>query len=102
MADVSERGFVKGAQWLVWRFESDATLADAMQVGPGSPHQDQQAGAMGLPLAVLKSADHPTRAVMFAGRRDDANHSGCTPVCTCGLLIQMAGWSGIYGKPITS
>eukprot|EP00891_Asterochloris_glomerata_P009993 jgi/Astpho2/9993/e_gw1.00153.14.1_t len=31
VADVSERGFVKGAQWLVWRFESDATLADAMQ-----------------------------------------------------------------------
>ena len=48
MADVSERGFVKGAQWLVWRFESDATLADAMQVCPASLPQQMRASAVGL------------------------------------------------------
>ncbi len=56
MADVSERGFVKGAQWLVWRFESDATLADAMQVGPTSLPQHEQAGAAQLCWAVLSTA----------------------------------------------
>ena len=34
MADESDGGFTKGTQWLVWRFESDSTLADAVQVGP--------------------------------------------------------------------
>ena len=31
VADQSEGGFVQGTQWLVWKFESDTTLADAMQ-----------------------------------------------------------------------
>jgi hypothetical protein len=32
----SARGFTRGAQWLVWRFESDATLADALNGALGS------------------------------------------------------------------
>ena len=32
VADASDGGFLKGTQWLVWKFESDATLADACQV----------------------------------------------------------------------
>lgn len=32
VADQSEGGFIKGTQWLVWKFESDTTLSDAMQV----------------------------------------------------------------------
>ena len=32
VADASEGGFIKGTQWLVWKFESDSTLGDAMQV----------------------------------------------------------------------
>ena len=32
VADESDGGFVKGTQWLVWKFESDSTLSDAMQV----------------------------------------------------------------------
>ena len=34
VADESDGGFIKGTQWLVWKFESDSTLADAMQVCP--------------------------------------------------------------------
>jgi hypothetical protein len=30
VADSSQGGFTAGSQWLVWRFESDATLADAL------------------------------------------------------------------------
>lgn len=36
VADQSEGGFIKGTQWLVWKFESDTTLSDAMQVSQGS------------------------------------------------------------------
>ena len=32
VADESDGGFIKGTQWLVWKFESDSTLNDAMQV----------------------------------------------------------------------
>lgn len=32
MADASDGGFTKGTQWLVWKFESDSTLGDALQV----------------------------------------------------------------------
>lgn len=32
VADKSDGGFIKGTQWLVWKFESDSTLSDAMQV----------------------------------------------------------------------
>ena len=32
VADASDGGFLRGTQWLVWNFESDATLADACQV----------------------------------------------------------------------
>ncbi len=32
VADASAGGFTKGTQWLVWKFESDSTMADAMQV----------------------------------------------------------------------
>ncbi len=32
VADASDGGFLRGTQWLVWKFESDATLADACQV----------------------------------------------------------------------
>ncbi len=32
VADASDGGFTKGTQWLVWRFESDSTLGDAVQV----------------------------------------------------------------------
>ena len=32
VADKSDGGFIQGTQWLVWKFESDTTLADAMQV----------------------------------------------------------------------
>jgi len=32
VADASDGGFLCGTQWLVWKFESDATLADACQV----------------------------------------------------------------------
>ena len=35
VADESDGGFTKGTQWLVWRFESDSTLADAVQVRLG-------------------------------------------------------------------
>ena len=31
VADRSDGGFIQGTQWLVWKFESDTTLADAMQ-----------------------------------------------------------------------
>lgn len=36
VADESDGGFIKGTQWLVWKFESDSTLNDAMQglLGP--------------------------------------------------------------------
>ncbi|KAL3163274.1 hypothetical protein ABBQ32_009669 [Trebouxia sp. C0010 RCD-2024] len=36
VADKSDGGFIKGTQWLVWKFESDSTLSDAMQglIGP--------------------------------------------------------------------
>ena len=60
MADVSERGFVKGAQWLVWRFESDATLADAMQVGPCQPATGQ-AGWRGAATPCLAGPCEPPR-----------------------------------------
>lgn len=30
-ADVTDSGFTKGTQWLVWNFESDSTLADALE-----------------------------------------------------------------------
>ena len=40
VADESDGGFTKGTQWLVWRFESDSTLGDAVQVYPGQhPYQ---------------------------------------------------------------
>ena len=32
VADKTDGGFIKGTQWLVWKFESDSTLSDAMQV----------------------------------------------------------------------
>ena len=31
VADRSDGGFIQGTQWLIWKFESDTTLADAMQ-----------------------------------------------------------------------
>ncbi|DBA85392.1 TPA: hypothetical protein ACH3X2_006070 [Trebouxia sp. C0005] len=31
VADQSDGGFIQGTQWLVWKFESDSTLGDAMQ-----------------------------------------------------------------------
>lgn len=31
VADKSDGGFIQGTQWLVWKFESDTTLGDAMQ-----------------------------------------------------------------------
>ncbi|KAL0027002.1 hypothetical protein WJX79_007943 [Trebouxia sp. C0005] len=36
VADQSDGGFIQGTQWLVWKFESDSTLGDAMQglLGP--------------------------------------------------------------------
>ena len=35
-AEQSEGGFVAGSQWLVWSFESDATLSDAVEGPLGS------------------------------------------------------------------
>ncbi|GAB4813213.1 hypothetical protein N2152v2_000259 [Parachlorella kessleri] len=35
VASGSGGGFITGSQWLVWKFESDATLADAMSGGLG-------------------------------------------------------------------
>ena len=32
IADASDGGFTKGTQWLVWKFESDSTLGDALSV----------------------------------------------------------------------
>ena len=32
IADASAGGFTKGTQWLVWKFESDSTLGDALSV----------------------------------------------------------------------
>lgn len=32
VADKTDGGFIKGTQWLVWKFESDSTLSDAVQV----------------------------------------------------------------------
>ncbi len=37
MADASEGGFTRGTQWLVWKFESDSTLGDALQARGGVP-----------------------------------------------------------------
>lgn len=36
VADMSASGFVKGTQWLIWKFESDSTLGDALNgaLGP--------------------------------------------------------------------
>jgi hypothetical protein len=36
LADQTDGAFAKGTQWLVWKFESDATLADALDgaLGP--------------------------------------------------------------------
>lgn len=34
IADASDGGFTKGTQWLVWKFESDSTLGDALSVRP--------------------------------------------------------------------
>ena len=34
VADASQGGFTNGTQWLVWKFESDATLAYASSVSP--------------------------------------------------------------------
>lgn len=31
-ADETDGGFTRGTQWLVWKFESDSTLGDALQV----------------------------------------------------------------------
>ncbi len=31
-AEETDGGFTRGTQWLVWKFESDSTLGDAMQV----------------------------------------------------------------------
>jgi len=31
VADQSAGGFIQGTQWVVWKFESDSTLGDAMQ-----------------------------------------------------------------------
>lgn len=36
VADQSEGGFIQGTQWLVWKFESDTTLSDAMQASKPS------------------------------------------------------------------
>jgi hypothetical protein len=36
-ADAPAGAFTLGSRWLVWRFESDATLADALAGGLGSP-----------------------------------------------------------------
>lgn len=35
-ADAPDGAFTKGSQWLVWKFESDATLGDALdgRLGP--------------------------------------------------------------------
>ena len=33
IADESDGGFTQGTQWLVWKFESDSTLAIASSVG---------------------------------------------------------------------
>lgn len=32
IADGSEGGFYEGTQWLLWKYESDTTLAEACQV----------------------------------------------------------------------
>ena len=37
IADASDGGFTKGTQWLVWKFESDSTLGDALSVRLSSP-----------------------------------------------------------------
>ena len=36
VADESDGGFTQGTQWLVWKFESDSTLATAASVRPPS------------------------------------------------------------------
>ena len=36
VADESDGGFTQGTQWLVWKFESDSTLATATSVRPPS------------------------------------------------------------------
>ena len=32
VADATDSGFTKGTQWLIWKYESDTTLAEAAQV----------------------------------------------------------------------
>ncbi|CAK0787333.1 hypothetical protein CVIRNUC_010551 [Coccomyxa viridis] len=36
IADASDGGFTKGTQWLVWKFESDSTLGDALSGSLGA------------------------------------------------------------------
>ena len=42
VADASQGGFTNGTQWLVWKFESDATLAYASSVGSLLPLQTRE------------------------------------------------------------
>ena len=32
VADATDRGFTRDTQWLIWKYESDTTLAEASQV----------------------------------------------------------------------
>lgn len=49
VAEGSARGFTTGSQWLVWKFESDSTLADAMNGALGPfPVRGRQAGWVGM------------------------------------------------------
>ena len=34
VADASNGGFTRNTQWLIWKYESDTTLAEALQVLP--------------------------------------------------------------------
>ena len=52
-ADASGGGFTRGTQWLMWRFESDSTLADALQVSQAvSSSQNNGATMQSLPVAM--------------------------------------------------
>ena len=38
VADATDRGFTRDTQWLIWKYESDTTLAEASQVSFGCPN----------------------------------------------------------------
>ena len=60
-ADASGGGFTRGTQWLMWRFESDSTLADALQVSP-AVHISQFKGALMLCLPVAMESKNADRS----------------------------------------